>query len=450
GTILVMDPHTGQLLAVVNPRLATRQAFPPGSTIKPFLALAALESGRIQPTETWRCQGGERRESRNLLCSHRPFASPLTLTQALAHSCNDYFLALGERLGEGATLGYLRGWGFGEPTGWGAGESAGRLPQTGWSREGALGTEAELLVTPLQLLRAYQGIVNEGQLCRPSEHALACEAVRRVPLTERHRLDILRGLQAAVREGTATAALPDLSRAAKDRMILYGKTGTSAASNQFRTQGWFVGLLSWRSASTSPEGIAGGSGTVRPVRRFPLAVLVFLKRASGADAAAVARPLLADLAEGILATPASLSEVEPSGMGDRAEGMVRLGPTRGGAIVRLPLERYLSGVLQGEAGHETELEALKAQAVVSRTFAIGNLGRHAADGYDFCRTTHCQAYQGRPEVPPLIRRALLATRGELLGGGRQRSIFTPLVGGGRPIPRRCGEDQTPPRLIYGG
>ena len=444
GTILVMDPRTGQLLAVVNPRLATRQAFPPGSTIKPFLALAALESGRIQPTEMRRCQGGERRESRNLLCSHRPFASPLTLTQALAHSCNDYFLALGERLGEGATLGYLRGWGFGAPTGWGAGESAGRLPQTGWSREGALGTEAELLVTPLQLLRAYQGIVNGGQLCRPSEHTLACEAVRRVPLTESHRLDILRGLQAAVKEGSAMAALPDLSRTARDRMILYGKTGTSAASNQFRTQGWFVGLLSWRPASTSPEGIAGGEETGRPAPRFPLAVLVFLKRASGADAAAVARPLLADLAEGILATPASLSEAEPSGIGDRAEAMVRLGPTRGGAIVRLPLERYLSGVLQGEAGHETELEALKAQAVVSRTFALGNLGRHATDGYDFCRTTHCQAYKGAQEVPPLIRRALLATRGEMLGSSGQ----------GAPAEvyfhASCGGRTTYPQAVWGG
>jgi len=444
GTVLVMDPRTGQLLAVVNPRLATRQAFPPGSTIKPFLALAALESGRINGTETRMCQGGERRQTRNLLCSHRPFAGPLTLTQALAHSCNDYFLALGERLGEGATLGYLRAWGFGEPTGWGAGESAGRFPQMGWSREGALGTEEELLVTPLQLLRAYQGIVNEGRLCRPSEHTLACETVRRVPLTERHRLDILQGLRAAVKEGTASAALPDLSRPVKDRIVLYGKTGTSGASNQFRTQGWFVGLLSWRSASPDSESVVRGPGAGTAAPHFRLAVLVFLKRASGADAAAVARPLLADLAEGLLASPAALSATEPGGMRDGAETIVRLGPTRGGEPVRLPLEQYLAGVLLGEAGHETELEALKAQAVVSRTFALANLGRHAANGYDFCRTTHCQAYKGAPGAPPLIRRALLATRGELLRS-RDRGGLAEVY-----FHASCGGRTTHPQAVWGG
>ena len=443
GTVLVMDPRTGRLLAAVNPRLATRQAFPPGSTIKPFLALAALESGRIHRTERRRCRGGERRETRNLLCSHRSFASPLTLTQALAHSCNDYFLALGERLGEGATLGFLRRWGFGEPTGWSAGESAGRLPQTGWSREGALGTEAELLVTPLQLLRGYQGIANEGQLCRPSEQALTCEAVRWVPLTERHRLDILQGLRAAVKEGTASAALPALSRTTKDRVVLYGKTGTSGASNQFRTQGWFVGLLALPAKSTATAGELSAAAAPS----FQLAVLIFLKRASGADAAAVARPLLADLTEGLLVASASLSEAGPSEMDDEAGTMVRLGPTPGGAIVRLPLERYLTGVLLGEVGHETELEALKAQAVVSRTFALGNLGRHATDGYDFCRTTHCQAYQGGQGLPPLIRRALLATRGELLGGNGQ---------GGQGGPAEvyfhaaCGGRTTHPPAVWGG
>lgn len=444
GTILVMDPRTGRLLAVVNPRLATRQSFPPGSAIKPFLALAALESGRIHRTESRVCRGGERREARNLLCSHRPFAGPLTLTQALAHSCNDYFLALGERLGEGATLGYLRSWGFGEPTGWGAGESAGQLPQRGWSREAALGTEAELLVTPLQLLRAYQGIANEGQLCRPGEHALACETVRRVPLTERHRWDILRGLRAAVLEGTASAARPALPQTGKERVLLYGKTGTSGASNQFRTQGWFVGLLAWESTATQPERKASGRGSRASAARFRLAVLVFLKRASGADAAAVARPLLADLAQGGLATTVSLGNTVPDGIEEGRDEMVRLGPTRGREIERLPLETYLGGVLVGEAGQETELEALKAQAVVSRTFALANLGRHAGEGYDFCRTTHCQAFKAGQGIPPRIHRALIATRGELLSGGDREGPAEVY------FHAACGGRTTSPHAVWGG
>ena len=47
GAVLVMDPQTGRLRAVVNPRLAFEQAFPPGSTIKCFTALAAMRAGLI-------------------------------------------------------------------------------------------------------------------------------------------------------------------------------------------------------------------------------------------------------------------------------------------------------------------------------------------------------------------------------------------------------------------
>src|SRR5262249_23223244 len=58
----------------------------------------------------------------------------------------------------------------------------------------------------------------------------------------------------------------------------------------------------------------------------------------------------------------------------------------------LPLEEYLVGVLAAESSVENEIEALKAQAVVSRAFALKNLGRHAREGYDFCSTTHCQRF----------------------------------------------------------
>jgi len=47
GAIIVMDPQTGRLRAMVNPRLAFEQAFPPGSAIKPFTALAAMRAGLI-------------------------------------------------------------------------------------------------------------------------------------------------------------------------------------------------------------------------------------------------------------------------------------------------------------------------------------------------------------------------------------------------------------------
>ncbi len=61
----------------------------------------------------------------------------------------------------------------------------------------------------------------------------------------------------------------------------------------------------------------------------------------------------------------------------------------------LPLEPYLAGVIGPEIGSNPQ--ALRAQAVVSRTFACANRNRHDPAGYDFCDTTHCQLYQGLPD-----------------------------------------------------
>lgn len=60
-------------------------------------------------------------------------------------------------------------------------------------------------------------------------------------------------------------------------------------------------------------------------------------------------------------------------------------------------EDYVAGVVYAEAGESRSPEALKAQAIVSRTFALRHGQRHAADGYDLCSSTHCQVYRGRAE-----------------------------------------------------
>jgi stage II sporulation protein D len=60
----------------------------------------------------------------------------------------------------------------------------------------------------------------------------------------------------------------------------------------------------------------------------------------------------------------------------------------------LSAEAYLYGVIDAEMGYKSPLEALKAQAVVARSFAAGNAGLHGDDGFDLCTTTHCQVYRG--------------------------------------------------------
>src|SRR5262245_4358161 len=56
GAVLVIDPQTGRLRAVVNPRMAFEQAYPPGSAVKPFTALAALRAGLLDLETRRQCQ----------------------------------------------------------------------------------------------------------------------------------------------------------------------------------------------------------------------------------------------------------------------------------------------------------------------------------------------------------------------------------------------------------
>jgi stage II sporulation protein D len=94
-----------------------------------------------------------------------------------------------------------------------------------------------------------------------------------------------------------------------------------------------------------------------------------------------------------------------------AEGDVRV--RIGGRTVELSRERYVAGVLGGESSVFRSDEALKAMAVAARTFAVRERGRHAAEGYDFCATTHCQRVD-LDGVTPRLKAIASATKGELL------------------------------------
>jgi stage II sporulation protein D len=69
---------------------------------------------------------------------------------------------------------------------------------------------------------------------------------------------------------------------------------------------------------------------------------------------------------------------------------VRLQPSVSKATLDIPLEKYVAAVLAGESSVLRSDEAMKAMAVAARTYAIHFRGRHSAEGYDLCGTTHCQ------------------------------------------------------------
>lgn len=101
----------------------------------------------------------------------------------------------------------------------------------------------------------------------------------------------------------------------------------------------------------------------------------------------------------------------------------------------LPLELYLARVLPAEMDpdHFTA-EVLKAQAVVARTWALKNLKRHQRYGYNFCDSTHCQAYRGRRIVSRRAEKAVAQTLGEVITyQGRLAEAFYHSTCGGNTV-----------------
>ena len=79
----------------------------------------------------------------------------------------------------------------------------------------------------------------------------------------------------------------------------------------------------------------------------------------------------------------------------------------------MPLEDYVTAVVAGEAGEFSSAQSLQAMAVAVRTFAVRFRGRHQAEGFDYCDTTHCQDFH-LSAVDDRVRAAVTATEGELL------------------------------------
>ena len=107
--------------------------------------------------------------------------------------------------------------------------------------------------------------------------------------------------------------------------------------------------------------------------------------------------------------------VEGSPQVETAAGQWVIGTTDTGIRTWLTIstERYVMAVLNGEASPDEPFESLKAMAIVARTFALLNAHRHAAEGFDLCDSTHCQALRFG-SVRSEIEQAVLATTGETL------------------------------------
>ncbi|MBS1806985.1 MAG: SpoIID/LytB domain-containing protein [Acidobacteria bacterium] len=378
GTIIVLNPHDGRIRTVLNPRLAFEQAFPPGSTIKPFTALAAMRSGLANDETRIQCGRTFQRGEFQVNCSHKRVNNSFKLHHAIAYSCNYYFSTMAERMNASGFFSMLNSFGFGARTGVNASEASGDLKQGDWQVSTAIGNDENVLVTPVQLLMGFTALLNGGHLLRPrvdESNNFIPQEIRQINLNPQHRAVLIEGMKGCTDYGSGTEA--GFNQLPYD---VIGKTGTSGSSNGFRTQGWFISFLLHRKNAKNVE----------PVD-LNFAALVFLKRAHGAEAAQVAGEFYRRLIYGN-EPPGAATKEELSNSPEANSKTIRVHLVREARTVAVSLEDYVQGILAAESSVETELEALKAQAVVSRTFALRNLQRHKSDGYDFCSLTHCQRF----------------------------------------------------------
>lgn len=229
GTVVAIEPTSGRILAMVNQKLALSSGAMPCSTIKLSVALAALSEGVID--KDTRIRLGRRFR--------------LNLTQALAHSNNAYFEAVGRRLGFEKVAYYAHQFGLGELAGYNIpGEQLGEYPDHVIStKDGGVGRMCSfgegVSMTPLQLGAMVSAIANGGTLyylqhpTTPDQVATFQPRIKRqlniAPLIP----DISDGMAGAVEYGTARRVLLNFN----EEQIL-GKTGT--CSKDGTRFGWFA------------------------------------------------------------------------------------------------------------------------------------------------------------------------------------------------------------------
>jgi len=291
GALVALDPRTGEVLAMVSrpaydpnrftgrirtkdwkeildnpdkPMLnrAVQSRLAPGSTFKPIMALAGLESGALTPDFRAHCSGGANYYGRSFACHKKAGHGTVDLNRAIALSCDVFFYALGNKMGIDTIAKYAEMSGLGSRTGVDLPhEAEGLVPSTKWKMRAyrqkwyagetisvAIGQGA-LEVSPIQLARAIGGIASGGIWQVP--HLVMEEGNHREALKHdvkaENVLQVIDGMYNVVNGGGTApmARLPGIE--------LCGKTGTAQlASNELlkgtaigktmKDNGWFVGF----------------------------------------------------------------------------------------------------------------------------------------------------------------------------------------------------------------
>ena len=278
GAVVAIDPRTGGVLALVSTpgfdtnlfvngissanysalrdsldvplfNRAIQGQYPPGSTVKPIMGMAGLESGLVTPETTvpdpgWYRLPGDSRRYRDWILRIRGtgHAPRVDLKMAIAESCDVYFYDLARRLTIDRMYDYLHPYGFGDRTGVDTtSERPGVLPSTRWKRQALAQAwypgetlsagigQGYMLTTPMQLAMATSVLASKGERRTPRLlKAIDGEPVVAPPLepivaNEANWASVYDGMREVVHGKRGTAK--KLSKGIAYEMA--GKTGTA-------------------------------------------------------------------------------------------------------------------------------------------------------------------------------------------------------------------------------
>jgi penicillin-binding protein 2 len=293
GAVVIIDPNNGEILGmasrpsfdpndfipIIRPEVfaklnndpavplyprAFRSAYPPGSTFKTFVGLAALQTGLIDPSTKISCPGGLQVGNfyfRNHRSGH---SGNLTLAQALAQSCNTWFYQAGLKIGAAPIIEWSEALGLGKRTGIPLrAESRGNIPTDEYMLrvhkrkilQGDIANmsigQGDILITPLQMAQAMGvlaagGTFHQTRLVKQVQ-SIDNQVVAAYPdriraelnISEENLEDLDKGLVMVTTHGTGTGR-----RAATVKNVkVAGKTGTAqwGPVRKRRNAAWFAG-----------------------------------------------------------------------------------------------------------------------------------------------------------------------------------------------------------------
>ncbi len=330
GTVVVQDPHTGQILALAiaprfNPNdqkhmdasvltnLAVSDVYEPGSTFKLVTYAAALDGAGVKPTDMVDCQGGAMTMyGRTLHDDHSDRFGVVTVQYALEHSSDVGAAKMALKLGSNKFYSYMRGFGFGERSGIELpSETRGllRAPRK-WGSTSILSMAIgqEIGVTPVQLVTMVSALANGGVYMPPHVLLASADAMKGDPRLKPAGFRPSNQLPTMLPDG-AHRVISEMT-SAKMRMMMQGivvtGTGKNAALNGYSSAGK-TGTAQKIDVAThtySHTKLVASFAGFAPVSNPAIAIAVVIDTPHGTEAqrygGAASAPVFAEVAQQVL------------------------------------------------------------------------------------------------------------------------------------------------------